>query len=314
VGVAGRRDTTSTISTIGEEAILPDAGPVKWWHGWSPLLVAPSAVFLLAPSRTPGWAVMWAVAFTIYGGCKWLTWRRTPVAGVPTWRHAAYLLAWPGLDAAAFLLARPESAPSRVEWIRGLSHVLIGLTLYFGAGRLVAAERPYVAGWLGMAGVVSALHFGLFQLLSCVWRRAGVEARPIMNRPVVSEGLGEFWGRRWNTAFRDLTHRFLFRPMTRRVGVRAGIASGFVFSGLVHDLVISLPAGGGYGGPTLFFALQGAGIVVEGSRLGRTIGLGRGFRGWLFTMLVVLLPAPVLFHPPFIERVVLPLMHATGAL
>ena len=73
--------------------------------------------------------------------------------------------------------------------------------------------------------------------------------------PLVSVSLGELWGRRWNTAFRDLTHRFLFRPLTARFGARSGLFVGFAFSGIVHDMVISLPAGGGYGGPSIFFIL-----------------------------------------------------------
>jgi hypothetical protein len=183
---------------------------------------------------------MWTLAFTIYCGCKWLTWRRTALNRVTRWRHAAYLLAWPGLDAAAFLRGHVGSPPAAPEWAGGLTNLLIGLALFFGIARLVAPQNLYLAGWLGMAGVVLALHFGLFHLLSCAWRLAGVEARPLMNKPVVSTSLGEFWGRRWNTAFRDLTHRFLFRPLTRRFGVRGGIAGGFVFSGLVHELVISV--------------------------------------------------------------------------
>jgi alginate O-acetyltransferase complex protein AlgI len=165
-----------------------------------------------------------------------------------------------------------------------------------------------------MVGIALCLHFGSFQLLSCGWRRAGVRARPLMNKPLVSESLGEFWGRRWNTAFRDLTHRFLFRPLTRRIGVRAGLAGGFVFSGLVHDLVISWPAAGGYGGPTLFFAIQGVGMLIERSAFGHHVGLGRGVRGWLFSMLTIVLPAPLLFHGPFVERIVVPFMRAMGAL
>jgi hypothetical protein len=258
--------------------------------------------------------MMWTLAVAIYGGCKWLTWRRTPLDRVPAWRHAAYLLAWPGLDPAAFLRGHPECPPRGVEWVRGSRNLLIGIALFFGLARLVAPRSLYFAGWVGMTGLVMSLHFGLFHLLSCGWRRAGIEARPLMNRPVASTSLGEFWGRRWNTAFRDLTHRFLFRPMTRRFGARAGLAGGFVFSGLVHDLVISWPAGGGYGGPTLFFAIQGVGILVERSRVGRAIGLGRGAGGWLFAMLVLAAPAPWLFHQPFVKTVVVPFMHAMGAL
>lgn len=84
-----------------------------------------------------------------------------------------------------------------------------------------------------------------------------------MNRPLTSTSLSEFWGRRWNSAFRDLTYRFLFRPSASWLGPRWGILVGFLFSGAIHDLVISVPARGGYGGPTVFFAIQGAAMVIE---------------------------------------------------
>ncbi len=256
---------------------------------------------------------MWTLSFAIYCGCKWLTWRRTPLAGVPAWRHAAYLLAWPGLDAAAFLGGHTNDPPAYDEWARALRNLLVGIALLFGVARFVAPYNLYAAGWVGMTGIVLSLHFGSFQFLSYGWRRAGVDARPLMNKPVLSVSLGEFWGRRWNTAFRDLTHRFLFRPLNRRLGVRWGIAGGFLFSGLVHELVISVPAGGGYGGPTLFFLVQGFGILVERSRSGREIGLGRGARGWLFTMLLLVVPAPWLFHVPFVQGIVVPFMARLGA-
>jgi Membrane bound O-acyl transferase family len=271
-------------------------------------------IILLGPLAWPRWAVMWALAFVIYAGCKCLTWLSTPVRGVPAWMHVAYLLAWPGLDAATFLREPARDRPSAADWMRGLVNLTAGLVLFFGVARVAASYNLLLAGWVGMAGVVLTLHFGLFHVLSCFWRSIGIEARPLMNQPLLSQSLGEFWGRRWNTAFRDLTHRFLFRPMTRQFGVRAGIAAGFVFSGLVHDLVISVPASGGYGGPTLFFALQGIGILVERSGFGQAVGLGRGGSGWLFTMLMLVVPAPVLFHPPFVERIIIPFMQAVAAL
>lgn len=307
-------DHTASTATGGERLETSSRVRVNWWDGWPPLVFVPSTILLFAPSRWPPWAVMWALAFAIYCGCKWLTWRRTPLQGVPAWKHAAYLLAWPGLDAAAFLRTPVEQSPVRADWTRGLRNLLIGLGLFFGVARFIAPHSLTAAGWIGMSGIVMTLHFGLFQLLSTAWLRAGVEARPLMNAPIASMSLGEFWGRRWNTAFRDLTHRFLFRPMTRRFGVRGGIAAGFVFSGLIHELVISVPAAGGYGGPTLFFSAQGIGILVERSTFGRRVGLARGPTGWLFTMLVLIIPAPILFHTPFLQRIVVPFMRAVGAL
>ena len=77
------------------------------------------------------------------------------------------------------------------------------------------------------------------------------------------------------------------------------LVAGFVFSGLVHELVISVPARAGYGGPTLFFALQVPALLFERSRTGKALGLGQGVRGWLLTVLVIVGPAGMLFHPPF---------------
>jgi len=88
----------------------------------------------------------------------------------------------------------------------------------------------------------------------------------------------------------------------------------FLASGLIHDLVISLPAHGGYGLPTGYFILQGLGITLERSAAGRRLGLQRGFPGWLFMFVVAAGPAFWLFHPPFVLRVILPFMHAIRAL
>jgi hypothetical protein len=88
----------------------------------------------------------------------------------------------------------------------------------------------------------------------------------------------------------------------------------FVVSGLIHDLVISLPARAGYGLPTLYFVLQAAGVTVERSRFGKRLGLGRGVRGWCFMVVFLAVPVFGLFHPWFVLRVILPFMRAIHAL
>ncbi len=257
---------------------------------------------------------MWAVAAAIFVDCKWLTWRDRPRRGASTGRRLGYLLAWPGMDAGAFL--NPTLHPPRPaagEWFASAGKLLAGIAVLYGVTRRVPPADPYLLGWVGMVGLILCLHFGSFALLSCGWRAAGVTARPLMDRPLASVRLADFWGLRWNTAFRDLTHRYLFRPLTRRFGGRGALWVGFAASGLVHDAVISGPAGGGYGGPTLFFLIQAAGLSVERTPAGRRLGLGRGGRGWLFTMAALLLPAPLLFHRPFVVRIIVPFLHAIGA-
>ena len=208
----------------------------------------------------PRWAQMWALAFTLYFCFKWLTWQQAAVRDAALWRHPAYLLAWPGMDAASFLEgARSEPSRCRAfEWAAAVGKLALGVVLWFGIARLFS-QQPYLAGWIGGTGLVLILHFGLFHLLWCGWRRIGIPARQLMDRPLTSASLGEFWGRRWNTSFRDLTHRLVFRPSASRVGTRWGLLASFLFSGVIHDLVISVPARGGYGAPTVYLRDPGRG-------------------------------------------------------
>jgi hypothetical protein len=264
----------------------------------------------------PRWAQMWTLALALYSSCKWLTWHGVEVGAVPRWKRAAYLLAWPGLDAPRFLEVASTSASHDlgVEAGAALAKLMVGLALLFGLARRMPEDDPYLVGWIGMIGIVLILHFGLLHLLSCLWRRLGLEARPLMNRPLRATSLGEFWGRRWNTAFRDLTHRFLFRPCAARLGPQWGLLAGFLVSGLIHELVISLPARGGYGGPTAFFAIQGAAVAAERSRLGARLGLGAAWRGRAFAIVVLGAPLGWLFPRPFVVGIVVPFMRALGAL
>jgi membrane bound O-acyltransferase family protein len=265
----------------------------------------------------PRWVEMWTLALAIYISCKWLTWQRTAVRHVPVWKHCAYLFAWPGMDAASFLEEEPLSNHAQcryTEWLAATAKFAFGVALLFGVARMMPAQHEYVVGWIGMIGIVLILHFGVFHLLSCAWRSKGVQARPLMNRPLASTSLSEFWSRRWNTAFRDLTYRFLFQPCASWLGPRWGLLAGFLFSGAIHDLVISVPARGGYGGPTVFFAIQGTAMVIERSGSGRKIGLGSGWSGRLFATTVLLVPAGLLFHRPFVVGIVVPFMRFLGAI
>jgi hypothetical protein len=264
----------------------------------------------------PAWVVMWVLAGGIYALCKALTWVRTSVPGSTRTRQLGYLLAWPGMDAKAFLDPKPlaaEKRPNVAEWTFAAVKLLVGSALVWVVLPSVPADLPLLRGWVGMIGLVFFLHFGTFHLLSCAWRAGGVDAKPLMNRPIVSSSLSEFWGRRWNTAFRDLTHRFLFRPLASRFGPRGGLAVGFLASGLVHDFVISVPADGGYGLPTLYFVVQGVGLLAERSGVGKSLGLGLGWKGWAFTAVILSTPAGLLFHPPFVLRVVNPFLDTIGA-
>jgi hypothetical protein len=218
------------------------------------------------------------------------------------------------MDAAAFLGGTDRPAqPHPSEWMAAALKTLLGAALIWVVARTAVTVKPLLAGWTGMAGLILVLHFGTFHLVSLGWRTIGVNAMPVMQNPLRSHSLAEFWGRRWNTAFHELATRFTFRPLRPAVG-RAGAALlVFLASGLIHELVISVPAHAGYGLPTGYFVLQGLGVAGERTRLGRRAGLGRGWRGWLFTVIVAAAPAFWLFPPPFVRTVILPMLAFIGA-
>jgi hypothetical protein len=282
--------------------------------GWLPLVLLFALAVWFGRSLPP-WIYMCALAFAIFFGLKWLTWwrERARVSHTAA-RSVAYLFAWPGMDAATFLGDSAPPKPRFTLWCWALAKICMGILLMWMCARHVPATLPLVQGWIGLVALILLLHFGSFELVALAWQSAGVNAEGIMQQPLSSRSLSEFWGKRWNLGFRQLSHEFVFQPLHKIIGVQAAMLLVFLISGLIHESVISIPARGGYGLPTAYFVLQGFGILVERSRFGRRFGLQGGFSGWVFMALMTAGPAFWLFHPPFVLRVTLPLMHAIRAI
>ncbi len=159
------------------------------------------------------------------------------------------------------------------------------------------------AAWVGMAGLVFMLHFGCFHLVTAFWMTMGRATEPLMKNPIVASSLTDFWGRRWNTAFRDAMNLLVFRPVAARWSAKAAHWLVFLISGLLHETVISLPAGAGWGGPTAYFLLQALGIDLS-----RRLHLRQGVICRLWTFAFLIAPVGLLFHTPFIHQVILPFL------
>jgi hypothetical protein len=295
---------------------LPLRGAAQATIAAAPLAIAPACVLVFGHDW-PDWQRMVGVALAVFFAAKWLSfadflWRVYELKGHspnPS-RVAGYFLFWPGMEPRSFFATATNIVRPRVrEWLVAGGTSLAGLGLIAGAARYEGAA-PFLAGWVGIAGFLLALHFGSFQVMSLVWQTAGVNAAPIMNAPYAATSLADFWGRRWNLAFRDLAHRFVFRPMRVPFGPAVAMLLVFLMSGLAHDAVVSLPVHGGYGGPTLYFLLQAAGMLIERSGTAQRVGLGRGAVGWVFTMIIVVVPAPLLFHRAFVENAIAPMLRA----
>src|SRR5579872_743007 len=218
------------------------------WLGWIPLFLLPAAA-CVCRSRLAPWQFMWLLAIAIFAGCKWETWFRAWNTGrrVSVLRSLGYLFLWPGMNARQFLdEERQPPRPTVRELLVATGKTLLGLALIAFAARNAVATTSLLDGWIGMLGLILFLHFGTFHLIALAWQAVGVDAQPIMRAPILATSLSEFWGKRWNLGFRQLSHGIVFQPVRKQLGAPVALLAALLFSGIVHDLVISFPARGGY--------------------------------------------------------------------
>ncbi len=243
---------------------------------------------------------MWVIATALFFAAKLALCAALRQPATP-----AFVALWPGFDLRAW--SRPGTFHGRLL-PRACLNGLLGATLIWGIARCV--PTTYLATWSCMIGFVILLHGCIFTALAAFWRRLGRDVSPLMKLPVAAASVTEFWGKRWNLGFRDLAHTLIFKPLQRRHGRAIAVAAVFLFSGIAHELVITIPARGGYGGPTLYFFLQAIAMWLErGCRIPRG-----GFLWRARTLSFLVLPLPLLFPATFVERVMHPFFATLHAL
>ena len=226
--------------------------------------------------------------------------------------------AWPGMRPVPFTaLPHPPRDGSSELLRRGAARLAVGVMLIVVA-RVVwttslgsASLRRGLATVLLLPGLSLALHFGLFNLLTGAWRRLGVDCRPLFRAPLRSRSLAEFWGKRWNLGFSEMAALAVFRPLRRRLGTSTAMTTAFLFSGLLHELAISVPVRAGYGLPMAYFALHAFAMRLE-QRPRIAAWLKRPGRGRAWTMAWLAAPLPLLFHRPFLVGCVWPILGFGG--
>jgi hypothetical protein len=265
------------------------------------------ATILAISLRAAPVTAMCGVALSIYFFFKiatFIAYRNTAL----TKSALAYLLLWPGMNPRQFFVRKPVTANNGSAWFQPAVTAILGAFFLWIVVPALPGRWVILKGWMGLAGFALLLHFGTFQLAAKYFQSRGRAVVPVMNAPWRASSLRDFWANRWNTAFNHLVEFCGAAKVARRLGTSATLFVVFLASGLVHDLVISVPARGGFGWPTLYFLIQAAGILAE--KRARHFMKRRPVMGKASVYLVVLAPAPLLFHPPFLERVIVPLVTA----
>jgi hypothetical protein len=195
----------------------------------------------------------------------------------------------------------------------GISRMIAGGVLVLLAHGVVslqlAPELTYVlVTILLLVGFSLVLHFGMLSISAGMWRFSGVNTYYLFRQPAMALSLTELWSKRWNIAFSEMTSVAIFRPLRHRIGPVGALLASFIFSGLLHELALSVPVNSGYGLPTLYFLIQGVLVLVEKILINKKINLLQNqaiARVWVFFWLIV--PMPLLFHEEFIKRILWPM-------
>jgi hypothetical protein len=199
----------------------------------------------------------------------------------------------------------------------GLKRVIVGVLLLCLAHQLIFLNANLtVIYWSTSVVLLVAfsliLHFGLLSISAGILRFKGVNAGYLFKSPLKSHSLTEFWSKRWNLAFSEMAAIIVFKPLKSKIGQTGAVLAGFAFSGVLHELALSLPVNTGYGLPLLYFMIQGILVVLEKVLLNHQIYiLQHSVIGKIWTLFWVIVPAPLLFHQAFIQQVVWPLAGIT---
>ena len=181
-----------------ESEAIESAEPVQGsqWIGWLPISVLPLTA-VSCRNLLPAWVFMWTLSFAIFVSLKWLTWWRARArVSHPAWRSIAYLLAWPGMDADAFLdVNQCVTPPPSTTWLWATLETALGAILLWIVARFLPGGEPLLRGWAGMLGLILCLHFGSFQLVALTWQTFGVNA--LMQSPSCWP---RFARRRWQSS------------------------------------------------------------------------------------------------------------------
>jgi Membrane bound O-acyl transferase family len=225
-------------------------------------------------------------------------------------RFLAYCV-WIGMQPRQFLVGQRTAPGAPIPTFAGIVvNAVTGAVLLWGVPRLLPAGTPWaIRFWIALAGSCLLFLVARLDFWALVFRAMGFAVEKLWDCPVAATSLGDFWGRRWNRIVSGFLRDVVFLPVARRAGARVALWAVFLYSGFYHE-AFSMMARSGYGGPMLYFLLQGLGVAVENTRPARRFLGGRRWLGRAWTFAVVFLPAGLFLHRGLVDGYVVPMLVA----
>ena len=222
---------------------------------------------------------------------------------------SAFSLGWFGMRPVLFEKLPSARLPYSDLLFRGISRLVIGFTLIYLSALLerYSFHSRFIDDLFLLLGLSFILHFGILNISTALWRLSGVDVRELFRAPYKAKSLTEFWGKRWNMAFSEMTSIIVYRPLKNNIGKTWAMIASFLLSGILHEIAISFPVKSGYGLPLLYFVIQGTVMYLESHVASIKKIITDKVASHLWVMAWLVLPLPLLFHKDFISLVLMPL-------
>jgi hypothetical protein len=243
---------------------------------------------------------MIALILVLLIGMKVVTASHYPTLLFTLGKWFLYCFTWVGMNPEIFFKHRLKADQSLMH--RGLFFFVSGasllLLLRFGltSDSIPEGFRYYILSLVLLIALSQVLHFGLLNISAWCLQILKYPAYSLFRDPLRAESLRDFWGKRWNLAFTEMTSVAVYRPLSKRWTTTQAFLASFLFSGLLHEVALSLPVKTGYGLPLVYFAIQLILILIEEKIFKRRPG-----KVWV--ILGLILPLPILFHPAIMKAV-----------
>lgn len=222
-----------------------------------------------------------------------------------------FATAWAGMRIQIFETLGSKPIPGGWKMIGfGISRMCFGGLLLFISHLIIHLyiNQTYVyvaVTATALMGLSLILHFGILGISAGIWRLNGVNTYYLFKQPAKSKSLTEFWSKRWNIAFSEMTSIIIYRPLNKKYNNTLALILAFAFSGLLHELALSVPVNTGYGLPLLYFIIQAVIVLIE-KRITRynVSFLKNGVIAQAWVLFWLIAPIPLLFSKAFIKQIV----------
>ena len=267
---------------------------------WAMLVLSVAFISVFLIDEHPGFRMISLISVSLTS-MKVLVARNYPKAYF-NWRAwTLFFFTTVGMNPKIFLEKKPKIRDGYRLIKFGLSRIFFG-SVIIALLHVLPFYNYYLFALLALIGLSLIFHFGLLNINIGVLILLGYAAYPIFKQPMKSKSLQEFWGRRWNLAFSEMTAVVSYRPLIPKVGMQAALLISFLLSGMLHEIAISFSVMAGYGLPMVYFALHAFAMLLE-----------RNFfktkrPGIIWVLAWLTIPMPLLFHSTFVKKIIFPLV------